>query len=76
MWWRQQRSFAREDYYALFEFLHAIRDNTKIDLRETALAYFDELPLDYVAGILSGSVFRVQRMISACRFIRARAIRM
>jgi hypothetical protein len=49
-WWRGQKTFAREDLYPLFEFLHAIRDNTKIDLRESAASYFSELPLDYVAG--------------------------
>ncbi len=49
-WWRGQKTFAREDLYPLFEFLHAIRDNTKIDLRESAGPYFDQLPLDYVAG--------------------------
>jgi hypothetical protein len=49
-WWRGQKSFARDEQYPLFEFLHAIRDNTKVDLREGMAAYFNELPLDYVAG--------------------------
>jgi hypothetical protein len=34
----------------LFEFLHAIRDNTKVDLREAMVGYFNPMPLDYVAG--------------------------
>jgi hypothetical protein len=54
-WWRGQKSFAREEQYPLFEFLHAIRDNTKVDLRESAGAYFNELPLDYVAGFYPAS---------------------
>ncbi len=40
----------RDELYALFELLHAIRDNTRVDLREAAPAYFRNLPLDYVAG--------------------------
>lgn len=54
-WWRAQKTFAREDLYPLFEFLHAIRDNTKIDLRESQGGYFNELPLDYVAGFYPAS---------------------
>ena len=49
-WWRKQPPAKREDLYSLFEFLHAIRDNTKVELREFALAYFTDLPLDYIAG--------------------------
>jgi hypothetical protein len=34
-----------EDYYALYEMLHAVRDNVNIDLRESAPAYFKALPI-------------------------------
>ncbi len=37
-----------EDYYALYEILHVIRDNLKIDLRDSAPAYFKELPSYHV----------------------------
>ncbi|HEV2202329.1 MAG TPA: hypothetical protein VGR73_21130 [Bryobacteraceae bacterium] len=40
----------RTDVYALFEMLHAIRDNLKSDLRENARAYFRELPMDHLAS--------------------------
>jgi hypothetical protein len=45
-----QASIPRPDIYALFEMLHAIRDNLKIDLREDARRYFRELPLDHMAS--------------------------
>ncbi len=45
-----QASIPRTDIYALFEMLHAIRDNLKIDLREDARRYFRELPLDHMAS--------------------------
>jgi hypothetical protein len=35
---------ARNDIFALFELLHAVRDNLNIDLRESAPLYFKELP--------------------------------
>jgi hypothetical protein len=52
-WWREKvlPSLAggddvlpRTSRYALFELLHALRDNLNIDLRESARAYFSELP--------------------------------
>jgi hypothetical protein len=52
-WWRGQivpaikagkRPIAREDGYALMELLHAIRDNTNIELRDPLGKYFKELP--------------------------------
>ncbi len=52
-WWRGEIAPAlragkdvvrRADLYALFEFLHAMRDNTGIDLRESAPDYFKQLP--------------------------------
>jgi len=33
----------REDLYALFEFLHAVRDNIQVDLRESSPAFFKDL---------------------------------
>jgi hypothetical protein len=52
-WWRGQivpalaggrDALPRADRYALFELLHAVRDNLGIDLRESARAYFSVLP--------------------------------
>ncbi|HLH42022.1 MAG TPA: hypothetical protein VKV74_03470 [Bryobacteraceae bacterium] len=39
-----------EDIYPLLEMLHALRDNLNIDLRESAPAYFQQLPLDRLSG--------------------------
>ncbi|MBZ5591315.1 MAG: hypothetical protein LAP39_03700 [Acidobacteriia bacterium] len=53
-WWRGEVApalvagrnvVAREDFYALFEMLHAIRDNLNIDLRESVPAFFKNLPI-------------------------------
>jgi len=62
-WWRAQivpqlaslgnephAVLPREQRYALYEMLHALRDNVKIDLRESAAGYFKDLPLDYLTG--------------------------
>ena len=57
-WWRDlagkletgEASLPRTDTYALFEMLHAIRDNLKIDLRDDARRYFRDLPLDHMAS--------------------------
>jgi hypothetical protein len=49
-WWRKQPPVKRDELYPLFEFLHAVRDNTKAELRESAATYFTQLPLDYIAG--------------------------
>jgi hypothetical protein len=58
-WWRGKRlkelaagrpPFAREDAYAIYEMFHALRDNLKIDLRDSAAEYFEKLPLDHVAS--------------------------
>lgn len=38
------RPLPRDDSYALFEILHAVRDNLNLDLRETAPAFFKDLP--------------------------------
>ena len=49
-WWRGKPALPREQRYALYEMLHALRDNVKIDLRESAADYFKELPLDHLTG--------------------------
>jgi hypothetical protein len=52
-WWRAgvapglkdgSRTIPHEQMYALFELLHALRDNLQVDLREAAPKYFTELP--------------------------------
>jgi len=54
-WWRAGvvkniRSIPREQTYLLYELMHAIRDNLKIDLRESAREYFATLPVDHLVG--------------------------
>jgi len=54
-WWRSGvvkniRAIAREQMYLLYEMMHAIRDNVKIDLRESAHEYFATLPTDHLVG--------------------------
>jgi hypothetical protein len=58
-WWRGvvakriatgQPAAPREQYYAMFEMMHAIRDNLKVELREAAPLYFRTLPIDDLAG--------------------------
>ncbi len=53
-WWRGEVAPAirggrdvlpRSDFYALFELLHAVRDNLNIDLRESLPAFFKQMPL-------------------------------
>jgi len=53
-WWRGEiapaleagrNAISRDDFYALYEMLHAVRDNLNIDLRESAVPYFKTLPL-------------------------------
>jgi len=39
-----------DQLYALLELMHAIRDNTKVDLREDAPEYFRELPKFQILG--------------------------
>jgi hypothetical protein len=36
--------------YALYEMLHGLRDNLRIDLRESDAAYFKDLPLAHLTG--------------------------
>jgi hypothetical protein len=54
VWWRGEIAPAlaegrevvtRDDYYPLYELLHAVRDNLNIDLRESAAAFFQTLPI-------------------------------
>jgi hypothetical protein len=58
-WWRGQvvpklkageSPISRQQFYPLYELLHAVRDNLKIDLRESAPDYFKTLPIDLLAG--------------------------
>jgi hypothetical protein len=54
-WWRAGvvkniRSIPREQMYLLYEMMHAIRDNLKIDMRESAHEYFTTLPTDHLVG--------------------------
>ena len=50
-WWRKGRpTIPREQTYALFELMHVVRDNLKIDLRESALEYFKTLATDHLVG--------------------------
>ncbi len=53
-WWRGEIAPAirsgrdvlpRSQFYALFELLHALRDNLNIDLRESLPAFFQQMPL-------------------------------
>jgi hypothetical protein len=38
----------RDDAYALLEMLHAIRDNTNLDFRESSAAFFKDFPIDHL----------------------------
>jgi hypothetical protein len=54
-WWRAGmvkniRAIPREQIYLLYEMMHAIRDNVKIDLREANHEYFATLPVDHLVG--------------------------
>jgi len=54
-WWRTQLAagrpaLPRDQRYALYEMLHAMRDNVKVDLRESAAGYFKDLPLAHLTG--------------------------
>ena len=58
-WWRGQivpqlaagrAALSRDQRYALYEMLHAVRDNLRIDLREQASGYFQDLPVAHLAG--------------------------
>lgn len=49
-WWRTKPVLPRDQRYALYEMLHVLRDNVKIDLRESAADYFKDLPLAHLTG--------------------------
>ena len=58
-WWRGElapklqagvAAIPHHELFALLEMMHAIRDNTKIDLREDAREYFRELPKYQILG--------------------------
>ena len=54
-WWRagvakQPSTIPREQAYSLFEMMHALRDNLKIDLRESASVFFLNFPTDHLVG--------------------------
>jgi hypothetical protein len=54
-WWRAGivkniRAIPREQIYLLYEMMHAIRDNVKIDLREANHEYFATLPVDHLVS--------------------------
>ena len=58
-WWREgivkniemgRSPIAREQIYSLYELMHVIRDNLKIEMRESAPKYFLELPTDHLVG--------------------------
>ena len=38
----------RDDAYALLELLHAVRDNTNLDLREAAASFFKDFPIEHL----------------------------
>jgi hypothetical protein len=40
----------REDAYALFELLHVLRDNTNVDLRESARPFFRGFPTEHLVS--------------------------
>src|ERR1035437_7424881 len=39
---------ARDDAYALWELLHAVRDNTNLDLRESVPRFFKDFPIEHL----------------------------
>jgi hypothetical protein len=43
-----QNVIARDDAYPLWELLHAIRDNTNIDLRERVPRFFKDFPIEHL----------------------------
>jgi hypothetical protein len=58
-WWRGdivrrlkagEPAIPRDQAYPLYELMHAIRDNLKIDLRESHPNYFKSYPLDHLMG--------------------------
>jgi hypothetical protein len=57
IWWEQKMAAAlnagkpavpREEAYALWELLHAVRDSTNLDLRESCRKFFKEFPIEHL----------------------------
>jgi hypothetical protein len=58
-WWRGtvvkhlkngEPAIPREQFYSLYEMMHVIRENLKIDLRESDAPFFKSLPTDHLTG--------------------------
>jgi hypothetical protein len=56
-WWRGMirnvqagHGIPREQMYWIYELMHAVRDNLNTDLRESANAYFHNVPMDHLAS--------------------------
>lgn len=58
-WWTRKMAPAlaagrsvvsRDDAYALYEMLHVLRDNTTVDLRETAQPFFRSFPTEHLVS--------------------------
>jgi hypothetical protein len=54
-WWgaglaKNPRAIPREQIYLLYEMMHAVRDNLKIDMRHFAFDYFKMMPTDHLVG--------------------------
>ena len=56
-WWERKMApglingraaLARDDAYPLWEILHAIRDNTNLDLREASPRFFKQFPIEHL----------------------------
>jgi hypothetical protein len=43
-----KHAISRDDAYSLYEFLHAIQDNVKVDLRENAPRFFKDYPIEHL----------------------------
>jgi hypothetical protein len=52
---RGQSVVARDDAYALWELLHAVRDNTNLDLRESVPRFFKDFPIEHLLSHYPGA---------------------
>ncbi len=68
-------AIARDDAYPLFEFLHAMRDSTILDLRDDAPRYFRNFPLAHMVSVLSRAVPGRRRPLLSGRGAPARGAR-
>jgi hypothetical protein len=48
-------AIARDDAYALWEMMHAIRDNTNIDMRESVPHFFKDFPIEHLLSYYPAS---------------------